>query len=846
MLLPCPHCRQPLEIDPAWMGQTVDCPLCSAAFPVPELPAAAAPPVPPAAPRLTTNNRHLEAWQRRKKVRRLVLLLLGAGLIAGGVWGFNHWRGETPPRQAFIHLWEHFSRPFREFLSPPPPPTPDPAPVPSPPVPPPPEPSPTVTPEPPPEPADPVAWLRENPDRWPAELVLAEPVKFPALYQGRQVGEVTVPPGSTVGLAAILEDGVELRFRDGKTLVPPASTNLRDVAAAEMGRPGPGALAEEPAPAPEPVLMPATVVPPRPEALGAQLQRDEQGRAAGAVFRVWAPHAETVSVVGHFNKWDPRKAAMIKDEASAVWSVEVPAARAGDEYMFLINGDTERRDPRAREISAGGKSVLHDPAAFDWQDTTPPRHRLEDLVIYQLHPGTFHDPDPADDRPGTLRDATAKLDHLAGLGVNTVLLMPVNEFAGDHSWGYNPSDLFAIERAYGGPDALREFVREAHRRGLAVHVDVVHNHYGPGDLDLRRFDGYGGGETGAGIYFYEDAARADTPWGPRPDFGRPEVRRFIADQIRMWFDEFRIDGLRWDSVANIIRYDEGRSPNPDGEQLVDEISRMIRTEYPDKISIAEDAVGDDRFDASWEYDFHHAGQNGRDGLVPQLLRPDAETDLEDIARRLDSDLGPRRVIYAENHDETGRLNGKRRFITDIDEEDPHGLRARRKHALAAALTLTASGIPLIFMGQELLEDREFHDTNPLDWAGSVRAERASRLYRDLIRLRRNLDGRGDALTAGRLRVMKTDTTNGVLVYRRQSPGPRGDTFVVAANLTGEPVESYRLTFPEPGRWRILLNTDDPAYGEDFTGLGSSGTTSNTATTDLGAYSVQIWGTADPR
>ena len=373
--------------------------------------------------------------------------------------------------------------------------------------------------------------------------------------------------------------------------------------------------------------------------LGATVLKTPGGRAKGTLFRVWAPNAEKVCVVGPFNNWKGGRDTLKKDGASGVWSLEVRAAKPGDEYMFLINGELERKDPRARQVtSSDGKGVIYDPEAFDWGLTEPPKPvAAGDLVIYQLHPGTFHDPDPEDGRPGTLRDATAKLDHLVEMGVNCVLLLPVNEFPGDHSWGYNPSDQFAVESAYGGPDALKEFVKACHERAIAVHLDIVHNHYGPGDLHLWQFDGYGGGDNQGGIYFYEDDERGLTPWGPRPDFGRREVAEFVMDQVRMWFDEYRVDGLRWDSTINIRATDDGAVINTEGEEMLDSIARTIRREYPGKISIAEDSVGDRRFDASWEYDFHTAGD---DGVVPQLLRSsDAARRVEDIARRIDSQLG---------------------------------------------------------------------------------------------------------------------------------------------------------------------------------------------------------------
>ena len=161
---------------------------------------------------------------------------------------------------------------------------------------------------------------------------------------------------------------------------------------------------------------------------------------------------------------------------------------------------------------------------------------------------------------GTFDSARRRLRYLEHLGVSAVQVMPPFEFAGDISWGYNPAHLFAIESAYGGPDAFKAFVREAHARGIAVIVDVVYNHLGPSDLDLWRFDGWAEGD-GGGIYFYNDI-RGVTPWGAtRPDYGRGEVRTFLRDSAMTWLEEFRCDGLRFDSTVH-IRTTEGYPSTP--------------------------------------------------------------------------------------------------------------------------------------------------------------------------------------------------------------------------------------------------------------------------------------------
>jgi len=187
-----------------------------------------------------------------------------------------------------------------------------------------------------------------------------------------------------------------------------------------------------------------------------------------------------------------------------------------------------------------GHGIIYDHGAFDWEGDDFHLAGHHELVIYELHIGSFY---TRTDEVGTLELAMDKFDHLVRLGVNVVQVMPIAEFAGDYSWGYNPAHIFAVESAYGGPDAFKTFVKEAHRRGLAVVLDVVYNHFGPSDLDLWQFDGWSENDKG-GIYFYNDA-RSVTPWGDtRPDYGREEVRRFIHDNAMMWLHDYHVDGLR--------------------------------------------------------------------------------------------------------------------------------------------------------------------------------------------------------------------------------------------------------------------------------------------------------------
>jgi len=229
----------------------------------------------------------------------------------------------------------------------------------------------------------------------------------------------------------------------------------------------------------------------------------------GVTFRVWAPGAATVAVPGSFNAWNTAANFLVKEGSSGLWSGDIPAARPNNEYKYYINGSIWKMDPRSRKnLNSTGNSVVYDPNAFNWAGDTRLSISNSSTVIYEMHIGAFYDPAPSFGGPGEFTDAIAKLDYLASLGVNAVELLPIMEFPGDYSWGYNLSDPYAVENTgYGGPDGLKSFVKAAHQRGIRVIMDVVHNHYGPNDLDMWGFDV----GTTPGIYFYSGAGLLRLP-----------------------------------------------------------------------------------------------------------------------------------------------------------------------------------------------------------------------------------------------------------------------------------------------------------------------------------------------
>ena len=557
------------------------------------------------------------------------------------------------------------------------------------------------------------------------------------------------------------------------------------------------------------------------EGMGAIVHR------GGVAFRVWAPNAGSVFVKGDFNDWSDT-ATPLTHEENGYWYANARSAKPGQEYKFVIlNGDRklERIDPYARQVTnSTGNGVIYDPAGFDWQDDTfelPPHN---ELGIYEMHIGSFFT--DADGRPGGFDDALEKLGHLKRLGVNVIQIMPVAEFAGDFSWGYNPANIFAVESIYGGPDAFKLFVREAHQRGIGVILDVVYNHFGPSDLNLWQFDGWQENGKG-GIYFYNDH-RAETPWGStRPDYGREEVRRFIHDNARMWLEEYHVDGLRYDSTL-YIRCIDGNEANdlPDGWMLMQRINSNIRTRFPRAITIAEDLRnnpwltkpaedGGAGFHAQWDANFVHPIR----GIV--TLAQDEYRSMEAVRHavsfRYEGDAF-RRVVYSESHDEVA--NGKARVPQEIDPGDPTGWFAQKRSTLAAGLVFTSPGIPMLFQGQEFLQGEWFRDNVPLDWHLNEEFRGIVRLYRDLIGLRLNKKGFSRGLCGQFLNIYHVNDADNVLAFQRWDQHGPGDDVVVVLNFNNTPRERYEIGMPTTGLWKLRLNSDATIYSDDFQGFYS--------------------------
>lgn len=547
--------------------------------------------------------------------------------------------------------------------------------------------------------------------------------------------------------------------------------------------------------------------------------------AGGVTFRVWTPHAEKVYVTGTFNDWSDT-ATPLASEENGYWSADVSGAKTGDEYKYLIHGPKgvlSRIDPYARKVTnSAGNGVVYDPKAFDWRDENFQMATGNELVIYEMHIGTFNAKEAG--RPGTFESAIEKFPHLQKLGINAVEVMPIAEFPTDFSWGYNPSHPFAISSIYGGPDAFKQFVKAAHAHGMAVIVDVVYNHFGPSDLDLWQFDGWSENEKG-GIYFFNDH-RSNTPWGEtRPDYGRGEVRQYLRDNAMMWFEEYHADGLRWDAVP-YIRNIEGKDADtatdiPEGWSLMQWINEEITQRFPGKISIAEGmhdnawvtkdvAAGGAGFNAQWDSEFVNPVRQAI------IARDDRSRDLEAVRRaieyRYDLDFF-RRVIFTESHDEVA--NGSARVPEEIWPGKVDSWFSKKRSTLGGALVLTSPGIPMIFEGQEILEDRWFQDKVAIDWSRAEDEHGILGMYRDLIALRRNLSGVTRGLCGGNIHIYHSNDQAKVIAFHRWDKQGPTDSVIVVVNMMNQNWDDYVIGFPRPGLWKTRFNSDSYNYGPNF-------------------------------
>lgn len=570
----------------------------------------------------------------------------------------------------------------------------------------------------------------------------------------------------------------------------------------------------------------------------------------GATFRVWAPNAQAVHVIGEFNDRQRTDASLLTRDDQGHWRGFIPGVRDRQRYLFYIAGEGSegpKRDPYARELETPFPSecIIRD-RDFPWHESgfvTPPFH---DLVIYQLHVGTFFTP-RLPQKGGTFLDVARKMPYFAELGVTALQLMPIQEFQTQFSLGYNGTDYFSPEMDFAVADAdlapyladvnalletkglrhyqranlrgemnqLKALVDVCHLYGIAVLLDVVYNHAGGdfGDQSLYFFDRQD--QTGGHLksLYFTDKGHAG---GLVFDFAKPEVRDFLIQNAKFFVDEYRVDGFRYDQVS-VIDHDGA----PHGWSFCQDLTATLHAHRPEALNLAEywsvnpvvvkappEGAG---FDTTLTDGLRLAIRD----VIGNASAPD-ERPLD--MTRLGQSLWPggfyehwRFVQGPENHDLV--YKGRELRIARLgDPGNPRSWYARSRARVATGLSLTAPGIPMLFMGQEFLEDKPWSDNFEFDqnlllyWTGLDLGDRQMldhlRFVRELIHLRRSHPG----LQGQGFRLVHAHNQNRVLAFHRWVPGEGHDVLMVA-HLGNTHRFGYQIGFPGGGVWREVFNSD---------------------------------------
>lgn len=526
----------------------------------------------------------------------------------------------------------------------------------------------------------------------------------------------------------------------------------------------------------------------------------------GVVFKVWSPTRTSVAVRGEFNGWSTDDPLTKVGEHFVGF---VSGAAPGDMYKYFFNNSVWNADARSAALlpTDNYNSVVVDQDAHQWQNPAFSPDPLEELVIYQLHVGTFagrNDPFGPAATPSRYGDVAARVQHLAELGVNAVMLNPINEFPGDFSGGYNSITPFAIESKLGTPEDFKAMVDALHGAGIAVLLDIVPNHVSISDNLLWNYDG---------TQLYFDSPIVDTPWGAQADFDKEGVFDFYLDAIETKLTDYRLDGFRVDATMYLT--DSGLTPQWDvGQDFIRAMNDRINNRHADKHAIAEIYIDSPwvtdptssglGFDAQYHNEFKEAVRGAVFGAAfgsPNMQR---------VVNVLDGQgfgvSGQSVMNYFELHDDAWTLNGSQRAVRTIDTTFPNDDEfARGRTVVGNSLTLLSRGVPAILQGTEWLENDGW-ESEKIDWSHRAAYAGVVRYYTDLIALRTS----EPALFANSpLSTFHVNEALDVIAFERFQIG--GGSFVAVVNLSNDARNGYRVGIPRDGRWEVIINSSDTVY-----------------------------------
>ena len=563
-----------------------------------------------------------------------------------------------------------------------------------------------------------------------------------------------------------------------------------------------------------------------------------RGGQSGWLFRVWAPHAQAVAVMGDFNGWDDRANPMAALEGG-VWELFLPGLQQYDNYKYAVHTRSgkvlAKADPYAfhAETRPGTASKLYDLSGYQWGDGSWLDYRKNNPVyqkpmnIYEVHLGSWRR--TGDDQMLSYRDIGRYLvPYVKEMGFTHVELLPVTEHPLDASWGYQCTGYFAATSRFGTPHDFMWLVDQLHQAGIGVILDWVPAHFPKDAFGLYEFDG-------EPCYEYADPRKGEhADWGTRVfDYGRSEVRSFLYSSALFWLEQYHIDGLRVDAVASMLYLDYGRQDgqwvpnvfggheNLEAVEFLQQLNTHIFSAHSDVMMIAEEStawplvtrppdVGGLGFNLKWNMGWMND--------MCHYLKLDPyfrQYNHKDITFSMMYAFSENFVLPI-SHDEVVHMKGS--IVGKMPGDYDNQLRCLRGFY---AYLLAHPGKKLLFMGAEIGQWHEWDSDGQLDWYLLDRPEnqKLRKFFREINAFYKKTAAlwEVDFDWAGFEWLVPDDNHNNVVVFLRRDK--KGRDLMCAVNFSPNTYTNYRMGVPPYRRYVPVFNTDDPAYGGD--GFGDS-------------------------